>query len=86
MRDFVLSGENNKMKRTRDKKLTERELQLYHEFFADSIIDPNFYGQKGRYVDQDESGVTSSTIEKEETKIRRSLRNRGEIPTEIWMG
>jgi hypothetical protein len=70
----------------KDKVLSERELKLYHEFFADSIIDPNLYSPKTHYLDRNDSEVTASTIRKEESKFRRSLKNRADIPTEIWMG
>lgn len=74
------------MKEHKDKNLSDRELQLYHEFFADSIIDPNMYSHKAHYLDRNDSDITKSIIEKEESKFRSSLRNVGNIPTEVWMG
>jgi len=70
----------------KDKNLSKKELELYHEFFADSIIDPDLYSHNSHYLDRNDSEVTTATIKKEESKFRRSLKNREDIPTEIWMG
>ncbi len=74
------------MENKKNKNLSDRELELYHEFFADSIIDPNLYDHRSHHLDQSEAESTSSTIRKEESKFIRSLKNRTDIPTEIWMG
>ena len=70
----------------KNKNLSDRELELYHEFFADSIIDPNLYNHKARRLDQADAESSSATIRKEESKFLQSLKNRGNIPTEEWMG
>jgi hypothetical protein len=74
------------MEKKNKKNLSDRELDLYHEFFADSIIDPNLYSHKAHYLDRNYTEITKATIKKEESKFRSSLRNRGNIPTEVWMG
>ena len=74
------------MEDKKNKNLTDRELKLYHEFFADSIIDPNFYNHKAHHFDQSSAEETSATIRKEQSKFIRSIKNKGNIPTEIWMG
>jgi hypothetical protein len=74
------------MDNKKNKNLSNRELELYHEFFADSIIDPNFYNHKAHQLDQADAETSSATIRKEETKFIQSLKNRGNIPTEVWMG
>lgn len=66
------------------KNLSERELKLYHEYFADSTIDPNAKKPKNSKTEKNET--KHSSIKKEESKLRRSLSNRDDIPTEIWMG
>jgi hypothetical protein len=70
----------------KEKNLSDRELNLYHEYFADSIIDPNLYRRNRRYVDQEDSDSNSTTAKKEESKFIRSLRDRKNSPTEFWMG
>lgn len=74
------------MEDKKDRNLSDRELKLFHEFFADSLIEPHSYTHQSHFHDRNDSKVTSATIKKEESKFRRSLKNREDIPTEIWMG
>lgn len=74
------------MEEKKDKNLSSKELDLFHEFFADSIIDPNLYTHNSHNLDWNDAEMTSATISKEESKFLRSLKDRKEIPTEIWMG
>ena len=75
-----------KVEEKNDNKLTKRELNLYHEYFADSIIDPNLYRRNKKYLDQDDSDPNTTAAKKEESKITRSLRKKSNNPTEMWMG
>lgn len=74
------------MEDKKNKNLSDRELHLYHEFFADSIIDPDLYNHRAHHIDQTNAEETTATIRKEESKFIQSLKNRGNIPTEVWMG
>lgn len=70
----------------KDKNFSNKNLRIFHKYIFDFEIYSGSTNEHAIFSDRDIIINSSKIISKEELKLKRSLKNKDEMPTEIWMG